>query len=126
MRFVLVQDYPFKNSKLLFEFRCPFWRSCTYLIVSGEFYGDSKIDLANALPDEMEHMFGASTMWSRGKINVAFLMSDDGFKSWSASDFPDAMKCYLHVGSECPILDQRFNLLIFALFALLTLLVILS
>ena len=48
--------------------------------------------------------FCASVKWAAGKLDVGFLMSDDGagFKSWAGKDMPEAMrlKCFQHIGSK--------------------------
>ena len=48
--------------------------------------------------------FSASVKWATGKIDVRFLMIDDGagFKSWAAKDMPDALqlKYFQHIGRK--------------------------
>ena len=48
--------------------------------------------------------FCASAKWAAGKLDVSFLMSDDGagFKAWVARDMPNAirLKCFQHIGRK--------------------------
>ena len=48
--------------------------------------------------------FCKTAFWASGKLDICYLMSDDGagFKSWAAADFPDALrlKCFQHVGRK--------------------------
>ena len=48
--------------------------------------------------------FCASAKRAAGKVDVSFLMSDDGagFKSWALRDMPDALrlKCFQHIGRK--------------------------
>ena len=48
--------------------------------------------------------FCASAKWVAGKLDVSFLMSDDGagFKSWALRDMPNAirLKCFQHIGRK--------------------------
>ena len=62
--------------------------------------------------------FCASVEWAAGKLDVGFLMSDDGagFKSWAGKDMPEAMrlKYFQHIGSKAYYcLDQNVHMVKF-------------
>ena len=48
--------------------------------------------------------FCRTAKWAAGKLDVSFLMSDDGagYKSWAHRDMPNAirLKCFQHIGRK--------------------------